>query len=322
MLAFQTEHLGPRERADAMASVMSDAALSTNLLHEDPRGEVHMRMAVWQLGPVELVLVDCSGVRLVRTPRQTARDGAPVFALGSHAAGRGVQLQDDRAVELGPGRLFAVEMTRPYDHRQIGAGSSRVLKIPAEQLGLPPRIVAAARPRLAASPVRALFQDHFAALVRRADRLGTGPASDLVGAATVELARALLATAADEEPHASEALESSLVRRVKDHIRRHLQDPTLNPEAIAGAHHVSVRHLYKVCAAADLRVEQWIITERLEAARRDLSHTEAEGRSIAATARRWGFTNSSHFTHRFRDAYGMTPREWQRMSVETRAHRS
>ncbi|MEE1806740.1 AraC family transcriptional regulator [Streptomyces sp. BE133] len=28
-------------------------------------------------------------------------------------------------------------------------------------------------------------------------------------------------------------------------------------------------------------------------------------------ARAWGFTDASHFTRRFRGAYGVTPRDWQ-----------
>ena len=38
-------------------------------------------------------------------------------------------------------------------------------------------------------------------------------------------------------------------------------------------------------------------------------------RSIAATARACGFADPSHFTRRFKDAYGLPPREWQRSSA-------
>ncbi|HEX6452329.1 MAG TPA: AraC family transcriptional regulator [Trebonia sp.] len=32
---------------------------------------------------------------------------------------------------------------------------------------------------------------------------------------------------------------------------------------------------------------------------------------MAAIARRWGFADSTHFSRRFRQAYGMSPREWR-----------
>ncbi|MCX4767208.1 helix-turn-helix domain-containing protein [Streptomyces sp. NBC_01275] len=38
------------------------------------------------------------------------------------------------------------------------------------------------------------------------------------------------------------------------------------------------------------------------------------GLTVAAVAQRWGFTSPSHFSRAFRDAHGMSPREWQAQS--------
>ncbi|NGO12842.1 helix-turn-helix domain-containing protein [Streptomyces sp. HC44] len=62
---------------------------------------------------------------------------------------------------------------------------------------------------------------------------------------------------------------------------------------------MSVRVLYRLCAQAGLSLEQWIIEQRLEGAR-------------AAVARAWGFTGPSHFTRRFKTAYGVTPQQWRK----------
>ena len=59
-------------------------------------------------------------------------------------------------------------------------------------------------------------------------------------------------------------------------MREHLGDPGLDAETIAAAHHVSVRQLYKTCAKADLRLEQWIIDERLANAAEDLARSRRE----------------------------------------------
>ena len=37
-------------------------------------------------------------------------------------------------------------------------------------------------------------------------------------------------------------------------------------------------------------------------------------RPIAAVARAHGFADPSHVTRRFRQAYGLTPRDWQRLT--------
>jgi AraC-like DNA-binding protein len=75
---------------------------------------------------------------------------------------------------------------------------------------------------------------------------------------------------------------------------------------------VSVRQLYKACAGAGVRLEQWVIEQRLEAARAELAAPSGRWRSVAATARACGFADPSHFARRFRAAYGLTPRDWQR----------
>ncbi len=97
---------------------------------------------------------------------------------------------------------------------------------------------------------------------------------------------------------------------------QHLFDPDLTPGAIARAHNVSLRQLYKAFAEAGLSLEQDIVTRRLEAARARLASAAGRRRSIAATARATGFRDASHFARRFRAAYGMTPREWQRRSAQ------
>jgi AraC-like DNA-binding protein len=133
----------------------------------------------------------------------------------------------------------------------------------------------------------------------------------------VALARALISSAGDEDRIAREAMADTLLVRVQAYVRAHLNDHRLTPESIAAAHHISVRHLYKTFADAGLRLEQWLIALRLEGARHDLARSDGRQRTVAAVAHRWGFPNPSHFTRRFRAAYGMTPREWRALKAES-----
>jgi AraC-like DNA-binding protein len=95
------------------------------------------------------------------------------------------------------------------------------------------------------------------------------------------------------------------------YIELHLQDADLSAETIADAHHISVRQLYKIWArSAELSLSAWIIAARLEAARRDLSRPHPQAATIGAVARRWGFSDPTHFSRRFRTAFGVSPRQW------------
>jgi AraC-like DNA-binding protein len=188
--------------------------------------------------------------------------------------------------------------------------------IPYDVLGLPEDLVRAAAPRLAESPLHDLVHEYLRRLAASAGELAGSPAAGAVGAATVELVRALLISAAGDDPLRRAGRYEALQTRVQVYVSQHLFDAQLTPATIAWAHNVSVRQIYKAFAEAGLSLEQWIIDRRLEAARTRLTSAEGRRRSIAAVARACGFRDASHFARRFRAAYGMTPHEWQRLSAE------
>jgi AraC-like DNA-binding protein len=318
MIVFDTAAVPARERADAMVEALLQSTQCTTLAHHGPLEHAYLRQHNWTLGPVELQRTECSPLRLARTRRQTARDDVPTVALGIHLAGRGWQAQSGVETRLGLGTVFAVELDRPSDHHELGHTIAHTVKIPAHHLGLPEGLVRDSRGRLGASPVHGIFHRHLQTVVDQADDLESDATARMVGEATVQLARALVASASPDERLTADALDETLLLRVQSHVRDHLHDPQLQPAAVAAALHISVRHLYRVCSDGGLRLEQWIIQERLGGARDELSRPGTRRLTIAAVARRWGFSNASHFTHRFRDAYGMTPREWQAFCVESR----
>ncbi len=110
------------------------------------------------------------------------------------------------------------------------------------------------------------------------------------------------------------ALTDAFAPGVFAYVRQHLPDRDLTPVTIARAHNISVRYLYKLCDAAGVKLVEWIIAERLEGARRDLTSPSQGNRTIAFISQQWGFKDPSHFSSRFRNAYGISPRELQQDS--------
>jgi AraC-like DNA-binding protein len=167
--------------------------------------------------------------------------------------------------------------------------------------------------RLDASPLYGLVRQHIVRLVRDLDRVEEGPSSTMLGGATAELARALVCSVAGSPPLARDALEHSLRRRVEVYVMHELGDPGLCPGQIAKKHDISVRRLYGLWAAEELSPAEWIMSERLELARRELASPATGSRTIAAIAHACGFVDAAHFARRFRAAYGVSPREWRQM---------
>jgi AraC-like DNA-binding protein len=304
---LDTAVLPAHDRVEAVLTAMSQASAPCHLIHEDPHGDVHARMGLWQLGGANIFTTRASGIRLLRTPKQAKQDAMPVVALSVQQQANGRHAQLARQEIVAPGELMAVDLSAPYDFSWSGNGAAGCIQIPIDLLGLRVDVIRRAVGNVRESPLYRLVAQHVAHVVADPDRLSVDAAAPALGTASIELARALLVSAAHVDSR--EVLADTLLTRVRAYVRQHLTDPDLRPATIAAAHNVSLRHLYKVCAQADLSLEQWIIGERLQGAREELLRPGQ--RSIAAVARSWGFRDPTHFTRRFRAVYGMAPSEWR-----------
>lgn len=314
MLLLDTADLPTEDRVDAFRAAFDQASVPCRIEHLGPTDQVRTRMHLWHFGRANLFTTDSSGFALVRTPRHVRMEGPAVVALAVQSRGTGRFSQFGSDAEVATGSLMVSDLTAPYAFSWAGVGGSRAFQVPYEQLGLPPEVVRAAAPRLRSSPLHDLVRDHLQQLFARADELSADPGAAALGTATTDLVRALLVSAAADPRWTPPVREETLLARVLAYAERHLGDPELTPERIAAAHNVSVRQLYKTCAGAGVRLEQWLIEQRLEAARAELASPAGRHRSIAAVAHGCGFADPSHFARRFREAYGMRPRDWQRSS--------
>ncbi|MGW2277188.1 helix-turn-helix domain-containing protein [Streptomyces sp. NPDC001770] len=145
------------------------------------------------------------------------------------------------------------------------------------------------------------------------------PRGDLLVANAVEFLAALVAERAAKEHPAPSDPGTRLAARIQDHIELHLAEPDLSPGSIARAHHISVRYLHKLFQEEGTTVSRLIRRRRLEACRRELGRSPHRRLTVAAVAQRWGFVSPSHFSRAFRDAYGMSPSEWQSSAASEQA---
>ena len=316
---LDTADLAPQERVEAVHTAMMYASAPCHVIHEDPTGPVHARMEVWDFGNANIFTHRSSGIRLLRTDKLARQDAMPVIALSVQLRSQGRLEQQRRRQVVPAGELLAVDLSGAYDYSWSGDGAAGCIQIPFDQLGLPVDVIRRAAPRIRDSPFCRLVTDHITHLTREPGRIVADPASAAVAAASVELVRALLASAGRVERSTRQVLAETLLTRVRAFVRQRLADPDLDPAMIAAAHNVSLRHLYQVCAAADLSLEQWIIAERLQGARHELLLPESRHRSVAAVAQRWGFRDATHFTRRFKARYGMLPSQWRRSGADARS---
>jgi len=253
------------------------------------------------------------GLCLTRSARQAREDTAPTVSFAVQQMGVGFQDHLDSQRVVPRGGLALTEVASPYSFRWSARSASLALQLPVSRLGLPVDVVRRAVPRAHHSPLYGLVRAHLEQITRNADLLSNDPMVHTLASATIDLTRALLASAGGTGRAMDDVVAETLLTQVRSYVRQHLTEPGLDVEQIAGAHAISVRQLYRLCSAAEFSLEQWIIRQRLDGARGELSAPGSRDRSIAMVARRWGFTDPSYFSRRFRGAFGMTPREWRRL---------
>ncbi|MFE6410970.1 helix-turn-helix domain-containing protein [Streptomyces sp. NPDC057837] len=223
--------------------------------------------------------------------------------------------RDGTEVTLLPKGLVFCDPARRRLAQAGDDGRMTVFRIARRHLGVPDpdldRVVGASVP---GRGLGALVSDFLAALATEArsprpligDRLARG-ALDLVAALVMDL----LQTPAPQEAEPGRRADTEMLTRIRAYIEARLREPGLSPGSIALAHHISVRYLHKLFQSDGTTVGRWVRQRRLDSCRRELSRTPNRRITVAAVANRWGFSSPAHFSRTFREAYGMTPSQWQ-----------
>ncbi len=317
-VVLDTARLPAAQRGDVLRASLAAAAAPMNVRFQCAPEKVTYRVEFWQLGRARLV---CSsgfgGMHLVRTPRLVRQYGPELVAVGFQLRGSGFHTQDGHTQDKAPGALSVLDFTRPFECGLSESAVAGNLIIPAEDLGLPPGVIHHAQRALASSPAYDLVRGHIAGLVRDADKITEPRDAAMIGRAVIELTRALLVSARRDDLGGHDPWNQTLETRLATYVEQHLKDPGLCAEEIARVHHISKRQVYKLWSGRQASLAQWIIQERLEGARAELGAAGHSRLTIAAVAHKWGFTDTTFFSRRFREAYGMSPREWRQIHAST-----
>lgn len=288
-------------------------------------GEFRAQVRISQFGAVQATLMTATAHSVRRTPRLIRQADPEVFKLGCIVRGGGMITQGERSVGFGVGDLMLFDTSRPYlsefEPGLPGSQQLLLLRFPRSLLSLPDREVR----RLSAvripgvRGVGALSAQILLQLARRMHEFGPSDASRL-STLTLDVLSAALADALDARGAVPpETRRRVLMTRIHAFIEENLGEAHLTPGAVAAAHHISLRYLHKLFQQDGHTVAGSIRRLRLERCRRDLADPLLAAFPIHGIASRWGFSSAAHFSQVFRDAYGLSPGEFRRLSVTVRA---
>ena len=111
-------------------------------------------------------------------------------------------------------------------------------------------------------------------------------------------------------------LRATQLRCVKEFINANIRDSSLSPALIAQATHISLRYVHWLFESSDETVTEHIIRSRLHLCMKDISNPNMLHRKLADIAYYWGFRDVTHFSKRFKQEFGFSPKSY-RLQVQS-----
>jgi AraC-like DNA-binding protein len=310
---IRVEDEPPRTRLDYFRHVVADTIVPFGL-HIDGDRDLRAEILTGPVGTVHVTNVSAPPMTAFRTAKLIRVSDPELFKIDVQVRGHTVFAQGDREAALAPGDFTLMDLSRPCrladrdDEHEVLAVKFPHAALPLRHNELE-RLTAvpiSGRDGLGA-PISSLAR-HLARHLRDYDPTeGARLATALMDLLVVALAGRLDQLASVAPASRRRALLAS----VQSFIDRRLGDPELSPSAIAAAHHISLRQLYRLFDAQPTGVAEWIRQRRLERCRRDLLDPAFAHWSVSAIAARWGLMDAAHFSRAFRAAYGLPPTEYR-----------
>jgi AraC-like DNA-binding protein len=107
-----------------------------------------------------------------------------------------------------------------------------------------------------------------------------------------------------------------------EYVKMHLTDPDLSIAMVAHEHGISERYAYLILSRSGITLADWVRTQRLAGAARELTRVADHDETVADVAYRWGFNDHATFTRAFRKAYGLSPRDYRRTNATPQAEQA
>ncbi|MGX9981062.1 helix-turn-helix domain-containing protein [Methylobacterium fujisawaense] len=307
---FSTDGLHPRNAVRQWRELVNERLVPAEI--ETPDGlPFQGRLEVTRIGEVPVSHFSHTTVRTKVTAAAARRHGNPdrLFAL-LKLSGRDTVQQSDREARTRPGDLVMLDSSASVLDAETG--DSLVIELPRHHLEAqmgPSRLFIAltAGADLASTT---LAGSYIRELVRVSDRLTPDAAARMASIGVDLIVASLAERMAQEVPRSIHG--NVTVQRAKAHVEAHLGDPSLDPPQLAAAMGLSLRRLQELFHERGRHISDYIWERRLAMAAKRLSDPACAHLSIGMLAYGCGFASQAHFARRFKDCYGLSPRDFRR----------
>lgn len=307
---FSSSLLHPRDRL----SVWYDVAVGVYVGHQcrfNPDTVFNALLEVESLSDIDVSIIESNQIDFVRTSAEMSRDEDRYGFLCFIQSGQAKWDHNGREGTAMAGDFMLLDSQIPYTFGFVRP--SRMLVLRVLMRALEQRV----GPTVAFTGIRVHGDESLGGLVSGflallPGRLPLRAASEEARLAELTLdlvAMALLATR-DRKPMLSSARAVALAA-LQSTIDANLSDPGLDTQTVAALAGISVRYASDLLSEQGSSIKRYILQRRLERCRRLLADPSQRHRTITDIALSWGFSDPSHFGRRFKEVYGVSPRDFR-----------
>lgn len=314
--SFELSATPRKERFDHFASLVDELFCPMECrLSDGDSTSFDARISTASLGSVQLAEVSTSPLDVRRNRRHIAHICDAPYLIKFQLEGQSQLSQAGVDVHLRPGDFAICSTAEPYRLRFEGAYKMPVLAVPDNVMrSLTPDPNRFLGKRMPGSDACCGLLSSFVGQV--VSKMAELPAqmADRVQTNILDLLGGVLSAhggGGEDRPPTDQH-----IRRIKSFIAEHLCDRQLGPAMIAASMGVSTRYLHMIFASESLTLTRYIRALRIAACRRSLIDPACRTMTVTDIAFRWGFYDLSHMTRSFREAFGTTPTDFRRKSLQ------
>ncbi|CAB4887246.1 MAG: helix-turn-helix domain-containing protein [Actinobacteria bacterium] len=253
-----------------------------------------------------------------RTSLNLMSDDMRVYGITLQIEGSSTISQDGQTSVLNPGDFALYDSTREFAREFFDNHRCLIVRFPHTMMQLPSHTLRhVTATRFGASEGVGVVVSPF--LLETANNLAdlSGWSGVRVAHALIDLVSSAFAEKLTDEQVATANPRANAFVRICDYVADNLGDPHLSPDYIAQANFISTRQLHKIFHAERITVSQFIRERRLEQCRRQLADPADAHLTVGQIAAQWAIYDGAHFSRIFRNAYGMSPRDYRRSQLDT-----
>lgn len=281
--------------------------------------EVSGAIATAAIGPLHWTRAQVSGPFYSQRRLLDRSDERQAYILMLLVDGGCVVLHDRGRVVVAPGSLVLLDANRPLETEQIAAGTALAVSLSAPLLKSRFLdvdkwcMVPLDATHGTAAILRECMQTYWR--VRREIR---GSAGNDLAASLIHLLGATFG-ARDSMPAFDSRCTGMHFLRVRDLIAENLQNSELSVDFVSERLGISKSYLFSIMNTANTTLGRYILERRLDRSREMLADPSLKSWSISEIARRTGFQELSHFSRRFSERFGRSPRAFRAATSDAAA---